>query len=227
MRSFIKMKTFKELQEGVYDQHIFKAIFLAGGPGSGKSYVTGKITGGLGLKTVNSDPHFEKLIKGAGLSLNMPDDELDSREPLRIRAGNLRDKQRDNFIEGRLGVIIDSTASDADKLITQSNGLLELGYDTYMIFVNTSVDVALKRNAERSRSVPTPIVVNAWKAVQNNIGRFSQHFTRGHFIVVYNNDASEDELAKVQKIIRRLVKKKVTNTRAKNWISMELAKKRR
>ena len=221
------MKTFKELQEGVYDPNIFKAIFLAGGPGSGKSYVTKKITGGLGLKTINSDPHFEKLIKGAGLSLNMPDDELDSREPLRIRAGNLRDKQKANYLEGRLGIIIDSTASDANKLITQSNGLQELGYDTYMIFVNTSIDVALQRNAERSRSVPEPIVVNAWKAVQNNIGRFSQHFTGGHFIVVDNNDVSEDELAKVQKIIRRLVKKKVTNTRATNWISMELAKKRR
>ena len=60
------MKTFKELQEGVYDPNIFKAIFLAGGPGSGKSYVSGKITGGLGLKVVNSDPHFEKLIKPQG-----------------------------------------------------------------------------------------------------------------------------------------------------------------
>ena len=221
------MKTFKELQEGVYDPNIFKAIFLAGGPGSGKSYVTKKITGGLGLKIVNSDPHFEKLINGAGLSLNMPDDELDSREPLRLRAKDLSDKRRDNYLEGRLGIIIDGTGKDADDLISQSNGLLELGYDTYMIFVNTSVDVALKRNAERSRSVPTPIVVNAWKAVQNNIGRFSQHFTGGNFIVVDNNDVSEDELAKVQKIIRKLVKKKVSNTRATNWISMELAKKRR
>ena len=221
------MKTFKELQEGVYDPNIFKAIFLAGGPGSGKSYVTKKITGGLGLKIVNSDPHFEKLIKGAGLSLNMPDDELDSREPLRLRAKEVRDKRKANYLEGRLGIIIDGTGKDADDLISQSNGLLELGYDTYMIFVNTSVDVALKRNAERSRSVPTPIVVNAWKAVQKNIGLFSQYFTGGRFVAVDNNDVSEDELAKVQKIIRRLVKKKVSNTRATTWISMELAKKRR
>ena len=221
------MKTFKELQEGVYDPNIFKAIFLAGGPGSGKSYVTKKITGGLGLKIINSDPHFEKLIKGAGLSLNMPDDELDSREPLRLRAKEVRDKRKANYLEGRLGIIIDGTGKDADDLISQSNGLLELGYDTYMIFVNTSVDVALKRNAERSRSVPTPIVVNAWKAVQKNIGLFSQYFTGGRFVAVDNNDVSEDELAKVQKIIRRLVKKKVSNTRATNWISMELAKKRR
>ena len=221
------MKTFKELQEGVYDPNIFKAIFLAGGPGSGKSYVTKKTIGGLGLKIVNSDPHFEKLIKGSGLSLNMPDAELDSREPLRLRAKEVRDKRKKNWVKGRLGVIIDGTGKDADDLISQSNGLMELGYDTYMIFVNTSVDVALQRNAERDRSVPTPIVVNAWKAVQKNIGQFSQHFSGGHFIAVDNNDVSEDELAKVQKIIRRLVKKKVTNTRAKNWISMELAKKRR
>tara|TARA_Y100000296_G_scaffold6348_1_gene7781 strand:- start:3974 stop:4639 length:666 start_codon:yes stop_codon:yes gene_type:complete len=221
------MKTFKELQEGVYDAHIFKAIFLAGGPGSGKSYVTKKITGGLGLKIVNSDPHFERLIKDAGLSLNMPDAEYDSREPLRLRAKDVRDKRKKNWVKGRLGVIIDGTGKDADDLISQSNGLMELGYDTHMIFVNTSVDVALQRNAERDRSVPKPIVVNAWKAVQKNIGQFSQHFSGGNFIAVDNNDATEDELAKVQKIIRRLVKKKVTNTRAQNWISMELAKKRR
>jgi len=220
------MKYYQELQEGLYDPNIFKAFFLAGGPGSGKSYVVRRTTGGLGLKVVNSDPHFEKLITAAGLSLNMPDDEFDTREPLRIRAGNLRDKQKANFIEGRLGVIIDSTGSEADKLISQSNGLKELGYDTHMIFVNTSIDVALQRNAERARSVPTPIVVNSWKNVQKNIGRFSQHF-RENFIAVDNNDASEDELAKVWKIIRNLVKKKVNNTRAKNWMAMELAKKRR
>ena len=221
------MKTFKELQEGVYDPHIFKAIFLAGGPGSGKSYVTRKVTGGLGLKVVNSDPHFEKLIKAAGLSLSMPDDEFDSREPLRVRAKVVREKQKKNYLEGRLGIIIDGTAKDADKLISQSNGLMSLGYDTHMIFVNTSVDVALQRNAERPRSVPEPVVVDAWKAVQNNIGQFSQHFSGGRFIAVDNNDASEDELAKIWKIVQKLVKKKVTNTRAKNWISMELAKKRR
>ena len=32
------MKSFTELLEGVYDPNIFKAFFMAGGPGSGKSY---------------------------------------------------------------------------------------------------------------------------------------------------------------------------------------------
>ena len=220
------MKYYHELQEGVYDPNIFKAFFLAGGPGSGKSYVVRRTTGGLGLKVVNSDPHFERLIQKAGLSLSMPDDEYDSREPLRLRAKAVSDKRKANFIEGRLGMIIDGTGKDADKLIRQSKGLEALGYDTHKIFINTSLDVALIRNAERPRSVPKPIVVNAWNGVQKNIGQFTQHF-RGNFIAVDNNDASEDELAKVWKIVRNLVGKKVVNTRAKNWIAMELSKKRK
>ena len=221
------MKYFQELQEGLYDPNIFKAFFLAGGPGSGKSFVVRKTTGGTGLKVVNSDPAFELLIKKEGLSLKMPPEELERREPLRKRASKLAGKKRENYIEGRLGLVIDGTGKDADKLLNQARALEELGYDTHMIFVNTSVDVALKRNTERARTVPTPIVVQAWKDVQSNIGRFSQHFSGGRFVAVDNNDATEDELAKVWKIIRKLVKKKVTNTRATNWMAMELAKRKR
>ena len=40
MHSFKEFK--QELNEGVNDPSIFKAVFLAGGPGSGKSFVVGK-----------------------------------------------------------------------------------------------------------------------------------------------------------------------------------------
>ena len=64
------MKQFKQvIQEGVYDPGIFKAFFLAGGPGSGKTYVTNRSTGGMGLKLVNSDTRFERYLTKAGLSL--------------------------------------------------------------------------------------------------------------------------------------------------------------
>ena len=58
------MITFQELQEGVYDPNIFKAFFPYI-PGSGKSYVVRRTTGGLGMRIVNSDDTFEKLIKDA------------------------------------------------------------------------------------------------------------------------------------------------------------------
>ena len=214
------------LHEGVYDQHIFKAFFLAGGPGSGKSYVVSRTTGGSGLKLVNSDDAFENLLRKAGLSLKMPSSEEEPRDVVRGRAKEITAKKKANYIEGRLGLIIDGTGREAEKILFQKRQLEELGYDTYMIFVNTSLDVALQRNADRPRSVPESIVTKSWKAVQSNIGKFNNMFRKG-FIIVDNNDAGEEVFSEVWKRIRGLLRKKVTNTRAQNWISMELAKKRR
>ena len=220
------MKTFHELQEGVYDPNIFKAFFLAGGPGSGKSYVVRKTTGGTGLKSVNSDEAFELLLKRAGLSLKMPPEEFERKEVQRARAKELTKAKQKNYLEGRLGLIIDGTGKDADKILKQKAGLEELGYDTYMIFVNTSLDVALKRNAERARSLAEPIVVKSWKDVQANIGKFSNMFRAG-FIVVDNNNAGEDVFNDVWKRVKGLLRKKVQNTRALSWMAAELAKKKR
>ena len=220
------MKTFQELQEGLYDPNIFKAFFLAGGPGSGKSYVAGKATGGSGLKSVNSDDAFEHMLNKAGLSLKMPPEETEPRDVVRGKAKDITGRMEKNFIEGRLGLIIDGTGRDVDKILGQKAKLDELGYDTYMIFVNTSLDVALKRNAERPRSVAEPIVVKSWKDVQSNLGKFSNIFRAG-FIVVDNNDAGEDIFNQVWKRVKGLLRKKVKNTRAKNWMASELAKRQR
>ena len=220
------MKTFQELQEGLYDPNIFKAFFLAGGPGSGNSYVAGKATSGSGLKSVNSDDAFEHMLNKAGLSLKMPPEETEPRDVVRGKAKDITTRMEKNFIEGRLGLIIDGTGRDVDKILGQKAKLDELGYDTYMIFVNTSLDVALKRNAERPRSVAEPIVVKSWKDVQSNLGKFSNIFRAG-FIVVDNNDAGEDIFNQVWKRVKGLLRKKVKNTRAKNWMAMELAKRQR
>ena len=98
------MKYYQELQEGLYDPNIFKAFFLAGGPGSGKSYVVRRTTGGTGLKIVNSDPAFESLLKKAGLSLKMPPEEFERKEKVRAHAKKITAKRlKKNYLEGRLG----------------------------------------------------------------------------------------------------------------------------
>ena len=151
------MMDFQDLQEGLQDPNIFKAFFLAGGPGSGKSFVVRKTTGGSGLRIVNSDDVFEKYIKDAGLSMKMPESEFEPREKGRQRAKKITAKRQANYVKARIGLIIDGTGKDYDKIATQSTRLRQLGYETHMIFVNTSVDVALARNAERARSVPEKI----------------------------------------------------------------------
>ena len=224
------MKTFQDLQEGVYDPNILKAFCLAGGPGSGKSYVIERGTGGLGMKIVNSDDIFEKYIDDAGMTWKMNtklgrEQETD-RDKLRARAKEVANKQQANYVEGRLGLIIDGTGKDYDSITRKAQKLRLLGYDIHMIFVNTSLDVALERNAACKRTLRPDIATKSWKSVQTNMGKFSQFFRQG-FILVDNNVAGEDIMAPVIKQIRNMANAKVQNKIGQQWIAMELQKKKR
>ena len=220
------MIRFTDLQEGVYDPNIFKAFFLAGGPGSGKSFVVRRTTGGLGMKIVNSDAAFERLLDKEGLDKKMPASEKAPRDIVRDRAKELTRKRKENYLEGRLGLILDGTGKDYEKTVRAATKLKQIGYEVHMIFVNTSLEVALERNQKRARTVTESIVIKSWNNVQRNLGKFSQYFRR-NFIVVDNNDATEDVLTDVFKQIKILANKKVTNPIAQMWIRSELEKKRR
>jgi len=213
----------------LYDPNIFKAFFLAGGPGSGKSYVVKKSTGGTGLKIVNSDDVFEKYLKQARLDFKMQAAQGKQRDALRTRAKAVTAKRKDNYLEGRLGLVIDGTGKDYGKISSQAAGLKQLGYDVHMIFVNTTLEVALQRNQERARTVPEKIVVDAWKQVQSNIGKFQSFFGPKNFIIVDNDMPDKDGrlFDYVFKKVQGLLRRKVDNYIAKAWMSKELRLKQR
>ena len=219
------MKSFNEfIIEGMYDPSIFKAIFLAGGPGSGKSYVAGKATGGLGMKVVNSDDIYELKLKSSGLGMDFTkfdEKDFEKSQIIRDKAKKLTKMRMRQWVDGRLGMIIDGTGKDFDKIKSASEGLRGLGYDTLMIFVNTSLDVALQRNQMRPRTLPDEIVKESWEDVQKNLGKFQSYFGNKNFIIVDNNDASEDVFRKVFVKIRSIVQEPLQNHIAKKWIDKE------
>jgi len=228
------MKTFDEvryLQEGLYDPNIFKAFFLAGGPGSGKTFVTRGAFGGTGLRVVNSDQAFENALKKNNLSLKMPDSEAEARDMLRARAKATTDKTMDLSIKGRLGMVIDGTGRDYDKINYQVSLLKQLGYDCYMIFVNTSLDVALERNRRRERTVPEYITKQSWTKVQSNIGKFQNLFGMDSMIIVDNSKDDRElttvTMSKVDKSVRRLLRNKIKSYTAKRWMASERKARRR
>ena len=223
------MKSYTDLQEGLYDPNIFKAFFLAGGPGSGKSYVVQKSTGGTGLKIINSDDVFEKYLKQARLDFKMQASQGKERDIVRSKAKAVTAKRKDNYLEGRLGLIIDGTGKDYGKISTQAAGLKQLGYDVHMIFVNTSLEVALQRNQERARTVPEKIVTDSWKQTQSNIGKFQSFFGPKNFIIVDNDMPDKDGrlFDHVFKKVQGLLRKKVDNFIAKAWMAKELKLKQR
>jgi cytidylate kinase len=226
------VKSFEQiLSEGLYDPNIFKAFFLAGGPGSGKSFVARNVFTGTGLKLVNSDIVLENSLKKAGLSLSMPDEEQYFRDILRTRAKAIVDNQIDLYVKGRLGLVIDATGRDYNIISRQFSALQLLGYDCYMVFVNTSLEVALERNAKRERVVPEYITKNSWQSVQNNIGRFQNLFGLTNFVVV-DNSKSEQELVtltmnKVNSVVRRFLTTPIKSYIAKRWMAKERIARRK
>ena len=228
----IKLKQL--LTEGVFDKGILKAVFMAGGPGSGKSYVAGQIFGipkkinvsASGLKTVNSDTEFEFLLKKYGFETfgtgkldidKWPDevfdmiaggDEDSENMTLRKKAKLMTKDRKEKYMEGRLGMIIDGTGHNYAKLQKEKKQLESMGYDCYMVFVNTSLEVAKKRNQERTRRLPEDILVKSWNDVQKNLGGFQSLFGGSNFVIVDNSKFLKPKEAQAK--FGRLTKKYIT-----------------
>lgn len=224
----IKFKKF--MTEGVDDPAIFKAVFLAGGPGSGKSFIVGK-TGlpALGLKVVNSDDAFEQAMKKAGMTMK-PDDIFSVKgQDIRGRAKALTGKRQAMFITGRLGLVIDGTGKDFNKVKKQVKSMKDLGYDVAMIFVNTDLETAIERDKTRERTLGEVEVTKYWKEVQRNIGAFQTMFGKKNMLIVDNSDGKDFkvETLRAYRDVKKFLDKEPDNAKAKAWIKQEREKKKR
>lgn len=241
------------LFEGVYDPGILKAVFMAGGSGSGKTFVVQGIFGVpekinisyTGLKLVNSDQEFESLLKKYGFGLdfdNMPEDlfnQLTSSDIVKKGASSLRGFSKELtgarmklYMNGRLGMIIDGTAHSIAKTLIQKKELEKVGYDTYMIFVNTTLDIALKRNMARERKVKPEIVSARWHDVQANIKTLKSIFGSNFFEVDNSKYLSEKEAKQkfatiTKQHISTFINASIKNPIGKKWIKKQLLLKKR
>ena len=206
------------VEEGVYDPHIFKAVFMAGSPGAGKSTIANKLFGGSGLKTLNVDA-FWQLYKAQGKQGNYS------------RYWELYKSQEKNFLDGRLGLIIDGTAKNPERMAQIKQNLEEMGYDTAMVFVNTSLDVSMDRVINRARSagkdlgreIDPSFVQDAWEKTQKGLGALQAMFG-GQFFIVDNNRPNPN-IKYVAITIDRWLAQKPNKPAAREWMQQQLAAK--
>ena len=237
----IKLKDI--LNEGVYDPGILKCIFLAGGPGSGKSKVAKEIFqiqgiasfSASGLKSVNSDTAFEHQLKKSGID---PKElaKIEKEEPqlwknitedpngVRELAKQTTQKIKAFYEEGRLGIIIDGTGDDVLKIQKQKQRAESLGYDTFMVFVNTSLEVAKYRNSMRDRVLPENLLIPIWKECQNNLGKFQSMFG-GNFRIVDNSKDGNNVTKDIKKQVDNFISSPIQNAIGKKWVTTQLALK--
>jgi predicted ABC-type ATPase/phosphopantetheine adenylyltransferase len=168
------------LYEGVHDKGIFKAVFLAGGPGSGKDYVLDNTLAGHGMTEINSDKAFEYLLDKEKLDKRMPDNEEEQRDVVRQKAKSMTELRQRLALQGRNGLVINGTGDDFDKIKRIKEKLEALGYETSMMMVNTADEVSKTRNIERGqrggRTVPEDKRKEKWDAAQKSRPQFAELF---------------------------------------------------
>jgi len=228
----------ESLTEGVHDPGMLKCVFMAGGPGSGKSYAANDLFGineklrasfsTFGLKVVNNDVAFEYLLKQNGVDpAHLAKIERENPElwqaiayaegGIRDRAKKLTVKKTEAYEQARLGMILDGTGDDYEKIAKKKARMEALGYDCILVFVNTKLEVALERNQMRDRKLPDSLVKEIWNACQENIGKFQHLFGRNNMIIV---DKSKDGPIEenIHKIIRAFMRQPAQNPIGRNWI---------
>jgi cytidyltransferase-like protein len=227
------------LIEGVHDKGIFKVVFLAGGPGSGKDYVLDNTLAGHGLTEINSDKALEFLMDKEGLDKTMPASEQDKRDFVRGKAKNMTELRQKLALLGRNGLIINGTGDDVEKIKKIKERLETVGYDTSMLLVQTDDEVSKQRNIERGsrggRTVPEEIRKQKWDGVQAGRVEFAKMF--GDKYMEFDNSEDlrqaspevvkqkKDEMLNLFTRIKEFVSSPPENETADAWVAMELQKK--
>ena len=183
-----------------------KAVFMAGGPGSGKGTLLSKIGAyDEDIKVINTDDHFEPLLKGAGLSLDLdhPEREIRSQQgKLFVQAQNAAKEQTREFVKQRTNIIIDGTAGSYNNIRKAKERLEDAGYDVAMIFVDVPLEVSLARNEKRfeqgGRKVKPERVEKSWKAVDKNKKPYTSLFGSNFFYFDSSNVEPAEEVADIK-----------------------------
>lgn len=186
-----------DLIEGRNDPHTHKAVFMIGGPGSGKTYISKALLGGTGLRAANVDHFYEYLRDKEGIRGKGYEDDLYK------YSGNLTQKRMDTFLRGRLGLIVDGTGRNIDRLERIKRDLEKLGYDIIAVFVNTELNTALDRNDSRQRRVDPKLLRQMHSEVRKNLGAIQQLF--GNNLLIIDNSEEKQDLTRAHRQIDKFL----------------------
>ena len=179
---------------------LFKAIFVTGGPGSGKDIII-----------------REAIAEGRITELNFIQvrDYLGDKQKLSEQSKDFRREA----IRNRGPLIINGPADDNEKIAQIKEELEELGYETQMIFVDTSDEASKERNSLLSRMMMESVRQDKWAKSQRNTKYFTEAFKD---FVPFDNTGDigdkEQDIHEVYELTRDFLDSRVTNETALDWL---------
>jgi predicted kinase len=182
--------TFRQfLDESINDKGALKAIFVVGIPGAGKSYTVGKLGGAISPRVVNTDRAAEHLSKKLGVTVSADTwNEVFKDSAHRVSRGALA-----NYLNGVLPLFIDGTSNDASNILHRAGILESLGYDVGMVFIDTPLELAKARVAERAKKINREVSLDFLEKVHAQSAE-NRAFFKGKFPFYVEVKNGEGEL---------------------------------
>ena len=188
------------LNESV-DRGQFRAIFVTGGPGSGKDII---------IREAIAESRIVEL------NLVQASEYLADKQSLSEKSNDFRKEG----IRTRGPLIINGPADDNNRIGYIKEELEELGYETLMIFVNTSNEASQERNSMLSRMMTESIRQDKWLKAQGNTKYFNESFT--NFIEFDNTgkiETKEEDITEIYITTKLFLDSRVINEIADDWFT--------
>jgi hypothetical protein len=185
-----------------YSRGLFKAVFVTGGPGSGKDIIL-----------------REAIAENKSVELNITQafDYLNDKIKLSEKSNDYRRES----IRNRGPLIINGPADDCNRMMWIKEELEELGYDTFMVFVNTTNETSKERNEKLSKTLSESIRLEKWKLSQLHKERYHEEFEN---FVEFNNSSTleeiEEDITDTYKKINRFIEGKNYKQVAFSWLKI-------
>jgi len=183
-----------------FNRGLFKAIFVTGGPGSGKDIIIRE-----------SIPE----ARAVELNANQAYDYLADKQKLSEKTSDFRREA----IRNRGPLIINGPADSIDKINYIKEELEDLGYSSMMIFVNTTNEVSQERNTKLSRMMVESIRYDKWTQAQKNKNLFAESFD--NFVQIDNTgslESIEEDITQTYLNIHNFIEGKVYGDVSLSWL---------
>lgn len=159
------------------NKYPFKAIFILGPAGSGKSFIAKNTGIPADFQVSNPDIRIEEVFPVFGISLKFADSSLDQgsadlellQQNARAILQNANLGHTGNLVAKGAPIIFDTTGENVDKMKGLMSGLEELGYDISIIVVNVPPEVSVERDQNRKRTVGQIRTTNISSEFQKNV----------------------------------------------------------
>jgi len=181
--------------------HQFKAIFVTGGPGSGKDVVLREAIANANAVELNFIQAFDYLSDKQKLSEKTNDYR---REAIRCRGP----------------LIINGPADDSQRIDYINEELKELGYETLMVYVDTTNEASQERNTKLTRMMIESVRQDKWSQSQQNKETFGEQFSRN--FIHFDNSGSlndiEESITDTYQIINKFYNTNSYNQTQIEWL---------